>query len=573
MKRYLILTIIVAFMMTYPVRDLNAEEEPPPAEQDVSATAGSSEIASPDAEGVIPSIVHDEDISKLLKMLGVICNKNIVPSRQVRGPVSVNLFNVTLKEALDAILAANGFAWEEKGPFIFVYTAKEYEEMKAAARKTESQTFHLNYMPVKDAENLIGPLLSDAGEVTTTPEANTSGSGSGEDWAGANYLMIVDYPENIESIGKLLHEIDKRPPQVLIEATIMVASLDDTNELGIDFNVLGGVDFTTDTTGVINRPGSGFTTSAKSTSDTTGDTVDSTLNVSGTTVGAAFGTNGLNIGVVKGNIGLFINALESITDVVTLGNPKVLTLNRQSGKVIVGKRDGYMTTEVSATTATQTVEFLETGTQLSFRPFVSDDGYIRMELNPSDSDGGVSVLGDFTLPSETTAEVTTNVLVKDGHTIVIGGLFRERTEVNRSQVPLAGNIPIIGNLFRSTADQNKKEEVIFLITPHIVQEEAEYAVAEEVMQNIDTMVIGAREGMQWHSRERLAAAHYNRARKNQVAGNIKNALWNAKLATHVSPQFLDALKLRNELRGQKIYQGNYNCTQSLMQRLIEADNK
>ena len=85
-------------------------------------------------------------------MLGVICNKNIVPSRQVRGPVSVNLFNVTLKETLDAVLAANGFAWEEKGPFIFVYTAKEYEEMQAAARKTETKAFNLNYIPAKDAE-------------------------------------------------------------------------------------------------------------------------------------------------------------------------------------------------------------------------------------------------------------------------------------------------------------------------------------------------------------------------------------------------------------------------------------
>ena len=556
------LVIVVAFLLAFLVVDLHGQTQPVATEApQTPAVVAQTDIAAPDAEGVFPSIRHKGDIVDFLKFLGVACNKNIVPSSNVRGQVSVNLFNVSAKEVMSVVLTSNGFAYEEQGAFIFVYTQKEFEEKLAAARKTDSRAFHLNYITAKDAETLIKPLLSEAGQITTTPAAQKSQggqSGSGETWAGNNYLVLVDYPEYIDAVEKLLDEIDRQPPQVLVEATILAAELNDNNALGIDFNVLAGVDFKA--TGGAFHPDSA-----------------ANVNLSGTETGAStsftsnVGAGGLSIGIVKGNIGMFISALESITDVVTLGNPKVLTLNRQEGKVIVGNKDGYITTEASATTTTQKVEFLETGTRLTFRPFVMEDGYIRMELNTKDSDGGVKVDAGFTLPSEQTSEVTTNVLVRDGCSIVIGGLFREKTDINRSQVPLVGNIPLIGNLFRSTNDDLTKEEVIFIITPHVVKESVDYAAADEVLGTIDTIMIGAREGMQWHGRERLAGAHYNRARELQANGKLKAALWDANLAVHISPRFLDALDLRNELRAKHIYRGEYGCMHLFMRRLIEKN--
>src|SRR5690606_22423310 len=112
---------------------------------------------------------------------------------------------------------------------------------------------------------------------------------------------------------------------------------------------------------------------------------------------------------------------------------------------LVGREDGYLTTTTTDTTTVQTVQFLRTGTRLVFRPYIGDDGYIRLEVHPEDSDGQV-VAG---LPSKTTTEVTTNVLVKDGHTVVIGGLFRESDSRTRSQVPGLGELPIVGALFRN----------------------------------------------------------------------------------------------------------------------------
>src|SRR5205823_5851041 len=124
---------------------------------------------------------------------------------------------------------------------------------------------------------------------------------------------------------------------------------------------------------------------------------------------------------------------------------------------------GYLTSTTSATTTTQTVEFLQTGTRLIFRPFIGDDGYIRMEIHPEDSSGSLNAAG---IPQEQTTEVTSNVMVKDGHTIVIGGLFRDASSTTRGQVPGLGSIPVLGALFRDQKDSTTREEVIILLTPH-----------------------------------------------------------------------------------------------------------
>jgi type IV pilus assembly protein PilQ len=508
-------------------------------------------------EGIIyEALPFKGDITDFLKMLSTISQKNIIPSSKVTGTVTVNLFDVTFEEALDAVLTANSLAYEEKGPFIFVYTQKEMEEIEEAARKMESRVFRLNYIPAMDVQTLISTILSADAKVTTSPDAGSPKDKSGENWAGSNFIVVTDYPEYLEKVAAIVKQLDVRPPQVLIEATIMVANLDDTNELGIDLSYLGGID-------------EGFFLG-------TGVAADSQSGTNGgffTEFSANVGEGGVSVGITNNNVGVLIRALESITDVVTLGNPKVLALNRQMGKVIVGNRDGYITTEVSATTATQTVEFLETGTQLEFRPFVMEDGYIRMELNPKDSDGGVKVEGSFTLPSESTAEVTTNVLVKDGQTIVIGGLFREKTTITKSQVPLMGSIPVLGHLFKSTSDVVAKEEVIFLITPHIVKEPIDYAAGKKVREDCDYVALGLREGLMGTGREKLAAAHYNVAREQKEAGRYGAALWNAQVAASMSPAFLDAVKLREQLMTEHAYVGEFGSMRLFLRRMLEEEAK
>jgi len=511
-----------------------------------------SEITKPNAGGVIPRLRFDEDVTKFLKMLSGSCQKNIIASPQVRGRVTVDLFDVTCQEALDAVLTVNGFVYEEKGPFIFVYTKKEMAEMQAAKRLLENRVFELNYVAPADVEKLILPLLGTTGKVTSSPDAGRAEAQAGEKWAGKNVLVVQAFPDQLEQIAQVVKQMDQRPPQVLVEATILAVSLEDTNQLGIDLMYSGGVNFEF-------LSGGGVSTIPSAAGADSGVSSSFTGNLN---------SGGLTLGVTSNNVGLLLRALESTTDVTTLGNPKVLALNRQMSKMIVGKRDGYITTEVSQTTATQTVQFLETGTQLTFRPFIMSDGYIRMELNPKDSDGGVTVQGSFTLPSEKTTEVTTNVLVKDGHTVVIGGLFRDKTQLTRSQVPFVGSIPGLGALFRSTDDSIKREEVVFLITPHIVQEATDYAAARQALANANNQMFNGRRGLQWFGRERLAETYYHQAKQCQTEGKLDKARWNANCAAGLSPLFLDAQQLRAALVGEQVYRGEHSSMHTFMQQLL-----
>ena len=284
------------------------------------------------------------------------------------------------------------------------------------------------------------------------------GDTGGESDAGNSLIVITDYSENLAQVEQIIKEADRRPQQILVEATILDATLNENNALGMDFSFLGGVNFDTLLSSTT-LPGalSGTILSATSSSGTTGT---GTTGAAGTGATGSVGTllsngyyggttgsydtqvppGGLQIGVVHRNLAFFLSALESVADTTVLANPKVLVLNKQSGQVIVGQQLGYQTTTVTQTTSTQAVSFLDTGTILSFRPFIGNDGYIRMEVHPEDSSGSVT----NNLPNKTTTEVTSNVMVKDGNTIVIGGLFHESTSSARNQIPGLGSLPLVG---------------------------------------------------------------------------------------------------------------------------------
>ena len=143
------------------------------------------------------------------------------------------------------------------------------------------------------------------------------------------------------------------------------------------------------------------------------------------------------VGFSAANVQAVITALEAITDTTLLANPKILAVNKQEGIVYIGRKIGYYRRRRRRTrrSTTQSVAFLETGTRLAFRPYIGDDGYIRMDIYPKDSDG---TLKENSIPDETSTELRTNVVVKDGQTVVIGGLFRDSVVTTKSQVPVAG---------------------------------------------------------------------------------------------------------------------------------------
>ena len=555
--------------------DAGGASEAPTSQPSEGRSVSSSEVSVSDA-GTVEIHVNDANLVEVLRMLSLQSQKNIVASKDVHGSVTANLYDVTVREALDAILHANGYAYREKGNFIYVYTAKEIAEIEKNERQMSTHVFRVYYTPAANAANMIKPVLSKSGgEVAiTTPSkagiASAKGGGGGNDHASDEMLVITDYPENIEAARRILAEIDRRPQQILLEATILRATLNEDNALGVDFNILGGVDFNTigisETTGQITSAG---------VEPVEGGAVPldgSRAHRVGT--GQAFTApiqNGLKVGIFSNSVSVFVAALEQLTDTTIMANPKVLALNRQQGEVFVGNEDGYYTTVTTETTTSQSVESLKTGTRLIFRPFIASDGFIRMEVHPEDSDGSVKANG---LPSKSTTEVTSNVMVKDGHTIVIGGLFRESTVSSHSQVPFLGNLPIAGLLFKNQRDRTVREEVIILLTPHIVKDDVAYSrMSEQELRVAEQLRVGTRKGMMPWGRERLAEGWYEAAKKelSKPVPNRGVAKWHLDCATNLNPKFVEAIQLREQLTGVELHTADGSSIRSFVRRAVLND--
>jgi len=549
---------------------IGAQEATPEVER-ATGTAEGQEAVKVTQPGTFEIHVQGADLRGVLQLLSTQGKKNIVATKEVSGTVTADLYGVTFQQALEAILRSSGFVYEVQGSFVYIYTPGQLEDRRKAARVVATRTFHLAYVTATDIKALIEPAMSSDGTVAMTPAA-VIGIATSETDAGGNnlatedVLVIRDYEENLDAIGEIIRKIDVKPQQVLIEATVLRATLNEENHLGVEFNTLAGINFE-----ALNSSSNGLTD--MTTGTVTGDVLNNRMATWRTDLNAGVPAGGFSFGLVSNSISFFVRALETVTDVTVLANPKLLVLNKQRGEVLVGQRDGYITTTFTETTATQSVEFLETGTRLVVRPFVGRDGYVRLEIHPEDSNGSVEAVGQFALPRETTTEVTSNVMVRDGHTIVIGGLFRERTQNGRAQVPLVGNIPYVGALFRRTSDVAFREEVIVLITPRIIKQAADEIVSEQIKDDVERFRIGQRKGLRWWGRTRLAQTYMRWAKQAFTRGELSKALWNLDMALSMSPRMEEAIHLRERLTNKAYWadESRDSVAAYVIQRMVMQD--
>jgi type IV pilus assembly protein PilQ len=542
----------------------------------------SSTVFDVDVEGRLKALnIGDMDITLALRLFAVKTHRNIIASKNVKGTVmSVNLSNVTYMEALEAMLRPNGFDYVEKGNFIYVYTIEELDAIKKRDRKPVNQIFHLKYMNAQDANTLLKPMLSSTGIIALTPAARTgleSGSGNpgGMSLSTDDTLVISDFPENLSEIGAALRQLDVRPKQVLIEATVLNASMKDNNGLGIDLVSLSGLNFS-DIGSIIGGSASSDTTSSTGVStpgQLSGNMLanGNTQYVQGTNFAKDVPSGGLSVGFLSNHISVFMRALETVTDTTVVANPKILALNKQKGEVHIGQRLGYLTTSVTATSSQQTVSFLDIGTKLIFCPYIADDGYIRMEIHPEDSAGSLDSRG---IPQTTTTEITSNVMIRDGRTIVIGGLFSETTSTGKGQVPILGNIPILGIPFRSTNDATTRQETIVLITPHIINDDtALYDESLKEQEDVQRMMLGNRAGLQPWGRDRIAHMWYTRAQEEAATGNTEKAIMFLDWSLNTNPRLMEAIKLRETLSKTKMNEKVGGTISDLVKNVLKDDAK
>ncbi len=533
MKHYLLLFSLLLFLTP-----VNAQE----SDSSVEKTVESSVVV--DEFGTVDLVVNETEVTQVLEMLAIQSRRNIIASNSVTGVVSANLYDVTFNEALEAILRVNGFGYVEEGNFVYVYTVDELETIEKARRKTDSRIYELQYLSAGDADEFVKPLLSEDGKAAFrgTVDAGYKPSmedGGADSYAWSSKLVINDYPENLDAIAVLLKELDTAPMQVVVEATVVQTRVDEDNEFGVDFTALSNINIGSIAGGPLAAAtdlisGSFGNTNSSAVSSGVGQT-DTVLN------------GGLKAGVIKDHVGAFLRVLDQVVDTTVLARPRVTCLNRQRAEVLIGTRIGYLSSTQTDTSTTQSVEFLDTGIHLVFRPFISPDGMIRLELQPNVSSATLRTDGGQSVPDEVTQQLMTNVRCRDGETIILGGLFRESTVVTRNQVPILGDIPLIGAAFRGQDDQVDKEEIIFLLTPSIIPDERLWESGKDSLTIIEAVRVGARSGLLPFSRDQITANYNRDALDAYRQGDLDRALYWTNLSLRTSKVQPEMLRLHETI--------------------------
>lgn len=498
-------------------------ESLPPARKPVP-TLG-AKIHKGEGDDQLTLNLRNEDLREVLDYLSAEGELNILATESVRGTVTASLTNVDINTALQAILQSTGYISRREGKFVYVGTPPDFQQMDFLRDTVETRIYRTNYVTAAEVQKLITPLLTPSiGLVTVSTPAqvdiasNTVKTG-GDDFAGNEVVMVRDYASVLAHIDSVIADVDQCPQQVSIEAMILSVNLKDSNKLGVNFEVLRSK-------GTMRlASGSPLTNLAA-------------VNVA---------DGGLKFGFLDSNLAAFIDALESVGDTNVIASPRLMCLNKQRAEILIGDQKGYLSTTQTETATTQTVEFLDVGTQLRLRPYISRDGMIRMEIHPELSTGEVKLVGTFALPEKSTTQVTTNIMCHDGGTIVIGGLIREDLSTTASQLPVLGSIPVVGSLFRQKSESTSRSEIVVLLTPRIVKMPQVYAEGQLLNDEFKQRQAIYADHMSPIGRRHYGRRHLALARTAWNDGDSRTARRHADLAVHFDPLNLEAIEFRNEL--------------------------
>jgi type IV pilus secretin PilQ/predicted competence protein len=457
-----------------------------------------------DDPSALVSIHYDNvDIRQVLEIFGRREKLNLLVSSGVTGSITIDLDGVTRQQALEAILALGGLTAQRSNGLTYIYTTAEFKALNLARRKVVTRVYRLNYVRAGDILQMIQPFVSPPpiGKMTITPEsiegidenANfaaglptvSSGSGGGgggsgrglgttggNSLSGEDLIIVQDYLENLAIVDDMIAKLDVMPVQVVIEAIIIRVDYSTTQQLGVN---IGAIDTRGGVLGILGDASqfgstAGFNPlkflNANGTIAGSASIPAGAAGVAGTATSTQFNSpgNGIKFGYIGGNVSAFVQAMETIGKTNVLATPRVLVLNKQRAEIQLGQRLGYRTLVTNLTSTVQQVQFINTGTLLRIRPFISDDSMIRMEIHPERSTGLIDANG---VPQVNTARMTSNVIVPNGATLVIGGLIDNQDDLAQSGTPGLNRLPIVGALFRSRALDLTKHEIVVLITPRI----------------------------------------------------------------------------------------------------------
>jgi type IV pilus assembly protein PilQ len=422
------------------------------------------------------------EVRSLLQVIADFTNFNIVTSDSVAGAVTLRLKDVPWDQALDIILQAKGLGMRKSGNVLWIapqdeIAAREKQELEAkAALETletlRTQSFQMNYAKASDVAAQLVAAGSGGTGAQSSRLLSTRGSAIAE--ARTNQLFVTDVPSKLEQVQALVAKLDIPLRQVLIEARIVEASDSFGRSLGVR---LGGSDLRGVSggqpgysVGGVNRVAVGGSYDAVASTTTEAENVLDTLNTSFVNL-PSVGANGftpaafavsLFSSAANRFLNLEISALESDGRGKVVSSPRVVTADQVKALIEQGTEFPYQTATSSGATA---VAFRKANLKLEVTPQITPEGSIILDVDVTKDTRGETTLAGIAI---NTKHVQTQVLVENGGTVVIGGIFEQEESEDVTKVPLLGDIPVLGNLFKNKSVSTSKTELLIFITPRAI---------------------------------------------------------------------------------------------------------
>lgn len=382
----------------------------------------------------------DASLSSVLRSLSYSYGLNLVAAKDITGKVTVTLQNVTLDEALHAILDVNGYTFTRKGKLIYVTPGPGIEGIGIV-----TETVPLKYLTAAEASALLQKTISSKGDIRVNESTNS--------------LVITDFTDSITKVREVLKEVDSPPIQVLIEAKLADITEKDLQNFGFSYTATHTA--IGDDKGLFGR------------SSAAAESIAGSQTLTGPSSSLSGGQLKITSLALKGlSATVTLDALIQDNKAHLLASPSITTLNGKEARIIIGERFPYKEKTQTTTGTIESTKFVEIGTTLRVTPRVSPDGWITMAVHPEVSSLTSSLDAG---PRVATREADATIRVKDGETIIIGGLIKRQDDRVKGKVPILGYIPIIGWLFSNASVDSTSTELVVFITPHIIRspEEAE----------------------------------------------------------------------------------------------------
>ncbi|MGB9494438.1 MAG: type IV pilus secretin PilQ, partial [Azonexus sp.] len=410
------------------------------------------------------------DVRALLRLMAEELGLNTVISETVSGTTTLVLKDVPADQVIDIIFQQKGLDMRKKGNIMMIAPRDELatrEKLDFESRQQISdlepiiaEKFALNYQKAVDVARLLSGGAAAAGGVQSQRLLSKRGNAIAD--PQSNTLFVNDIPSKLEEIRQFITAIDTGARQVMIEARVVEAQDSFNRDLGVRLNFLSAQRTGVGGSGIYGGGGT-YSPSGQVTNQAVGINMPSFTNVGGTLAFSLFNASLTRI------LNLEIAAMETDGLGKIVSSPRVITANNVKAKIQDGTEIPYVTTATGGGVATQNVSFKTAALSLEATPQITPEGTVRMQLivKKEEPDWTRAVLGN---PPIKTSTVETNVVVENGGTVVIGGVYVTKKENVTEKVPLLGDIPFFGYLFKYQNDASSRRELLFFITPRIISD-------------------------------------------------------------------------------------------------------